>query len=109
MFVTRDSLGLTNSETISVLGVSPHSLIKVKLRRTDRQSLQPAAQLNRWKQRLKERTVEDQNQPGTQIQIHIYNLRLMTRLESLLSLRLMIVTMIGKRPDNLSHVFAVNL
>ncbi|XP_044028000.1 uncharacterized protein LOC122864529 [Siniperca chuatsi] len=59
------------------------------------------AKLNRWKQELMERTVEDQDQPGTQIQIHIYNLTLMTRLETLL--RLMTV-MTGTRPVNLSQV-----
>ena len=64
------------SKDISVLVVSPHSFIK--LRRTERQSLQPAAQLNTWKQKLMERTVEDQNQPGTQIQRDIYNQRLRT-------------------------------
>ncbi|XP_078020055.1 uncharacterized protein LOC117245926 isoform X4 [Epinephelus lanceolatus] len=56
--------------------LSPHSFIKDTL--------------NRWKQKQRERTVEEQNQPGTQIQIHIYNLRLMT-------------VMIGRRPENLSQ------
>ncbi|XP_049895784.1 uncharacterized protein LOC126387294 isoform X1 [Epinephelus moara] len=68
--------------------LSPHSFIKVTL--------------NRWKQKQRERTLEEQNQPGTQIQIHIYNLRLLTRLEHLLNQRLIIV-MIGRRPENLSQ------
>ncbi|KAI3359047.1 hypothetical protein L3Q82_015414 [Scortum barcoo] len=54
--------------------LSPHSFIKHTL--------------NRWKQELMERTVEDQNQPGTQIQINIYNQMLMRSLQTLLTLRL---------------------
>ncbi|KAM6938650.1 uncharacterized protein PEZ65_004902 [Lycodopsis pacificus] len=62
--------------------LSPHSFIKGKL--------------NRWKQMLMERTVEDQNQAGTQIQIDIQNQILMRRLETLLTL---MTVMIGRRPD----------
>ncbi|GLD69085.1 oocyte zinc finger protein XlCOF6.1-like protein [Lates japonicus] len=51
-------------ENTSVL-VNPPSLTRVRLRRTEKQSLQPAAQLNTWKQKLMERTVEDQDQTGT--------------------------------------------
>ncbi|XP_075937410.1 uncharacterized protein LOC142938083 [Anarhichas minor] len=63
--------------------LSPHSFIKDKL--------------NRWKQKLMERTVEDQNQAGTQIQNQI----LMRILETLLTL---MTVMIGRRPENLSQV-----
>ncbi|XP_068589653.1 uncharacterized protein [Cebidichthys violaceus] len=56
--------------------LSPHSFIKDKL--------------NRWKQKVMERTVEDQNQTGTQIQIDMQN-QILMRLETLLNLRLMTV------------------
>uniref|UniRef100_A0A8C9XT06 C2H2-type domain-containing protein n=1 Tax=Sander lucioperca TaxID=283035 RepID=A0A8C9XT06_SANLU len=61
VFVTKDFPGVLKSKDINVLV--------------------------RWKQKLMERTVEDQNQPGTHI--HFYNQRLKTRLETLLNLRLM--------------------
>nr|XP_033933525.1 zinc finger protein 572-like [Pseudochaenichthys georgianus] len=73
----------TQSEENREAEPPPHSFIKLKLRRTERQSLQPASQLNTWKQKLKERTLEDQSQPGTQIQRDIYNQRLRTTLETL--------------------------
>ncbi|KAL3065024.1 hypothetical protein OYC64_015246 [Pagothenia borchgrevinki] len=50
--------------------------------------------LNTWKQKLMERTVEDQNQPGTQIQRDIYNQRLRTTLETLLNLTLKTVIIV---------------
>eukprot|EP00064_Thunnus_orientalis_P025378 superscaffoldBa00012687_g25740 len=59
----------------------PH-FISAKLRRTERQNLQPAAQLNRWKQKLMETTVEDQNQPD------IYNLILLAKLHTVPHLEL---------------------
>ncbi|XP_022602889.1 uncharacterized protein LOC111223140 [Seriola dumerili] len=65
--------------------LSPHSFIRVRLRRTERQSLQPAAQLNTWRQKLMERTVEDQDQTGTQIHI---NLILMSGPKTLLRLKI---------------------
>ncbi|XP_078112077.1 uncharacterized protein LOC144521392 [Sander vitreus] len=67
------------------------------------QSSQLHQRLNTWKQKLMERTVEDQNQPGTHIHILFYNQRLKTRLETLLNLRLMTV-LIGRRPENLSQL-----
>eukprot|EP00064_Thunnus_orientalis_P023523 superscaffoldBa00008981_g23769 len=89
-----------NSDPVKMMktNLSPHSFIQVKLRRTERQSLQPAAQLNRWKQTLMERIVEDQNQPGTHIQIDFYNLILMTGLYIFLNLILVLKsgTMIGR-------------
>ncbi|KAM6900932.1 uncharacterized protein PEZ65_019135 [Lycodopsis pacificus] len=54
-----------------------------------------------WKQMLMERTVEDQNQAGTRIQIDIKDQILMRRLETLLTL---MTVMIGRRPENLSQV-----
>ncbi|XP_071062089.1 uncharacterized protein [Pseudochaenichthys georgianus] len=56
--------------------------------------------LNTWKQKLMEMTVEDQNQPGAQIQRAVYNQRLRTTLETLLNLALKTV-LIGRRPENL--------
>ncbi|KAM6904044.1 uncharacterized protein PEZ65_018781 isoform 2-T3 [Lycodopsis pacificus] len=55
----------------------------------------------RWRQKLMERTVEDQNQRGTRIQIDIQNQILMRRLETLLTL---MTVVIGRRPENLSRV-----
>ncbi|KAK5910562.1 hypothetical protein CesoFtcFv8_004386 [Champsocephalus esox] len=64
--------------------------------------------LNTWKRKLMEMTVEDQNQPGTQIQRAVYNLRLRTTLETLLKLTLetllnltLKTVPIGRRPENL--------
>ncbi|XP_044028248.1 uncharacterized protein LOC122864700 [Siniperca chuatsi] len=67
----KNLLGVTSSKATSV-SVIHRSFIK--LRRTERQSLQPAAQLDRCKQELMERTVEDQI--------------LTTRLQTLRNLRL---------------------
>ncbi|GLD69084.1 zinc finger protein 572-like protein [Lates japonicus] len=75
------------------------SFIRVRLRRTEKQSLQPAAQLNTWKQKLMERTVEDQDQTGTQVQTDLYNLRLRTGLKSHLDMKQMTV-IFGKRAGN---------
>ncbi|KAK5917662.1 hypothetical protein CgunFtcFv8_002486 [Champsocephalus gunnari] len=78
--------------------LSPLSLIKDKL--------------NTWKQKLVERTVEDQNQPGAQIQRAVYNLRMRTTLETLLKtlktlLNLTLKTvLIGRRPENLPQAQA---
>ncbi|XP_059205212.1 zinc finger protein 184-like [Centropristis striata] len=58
----------------------------IKLRRTKRQSLQPAARMKRFKQKLMEKTVEDQKKSGTQIQMDQILIR---RLGILLNLRLM--------------------
>ncbi|XP_056266977.1 uncharacterized protein LOC130191306 [Pseudoliparis swirei] len=66
--------------------------------------------LNRWKLKLMEMILEDQNQPGTQIQIDLQIL--MKRLETLqnqilmrtLLNQILMTLLIGRRPENLNQV-----
>ncbi|TNN23470.1 hypothetical protein EYF80_066409 [Liparis tanakae] len=63
---------------------------------------------NRWKQKLKGRIVEDQYQPGTQIQLDVQIL--MRRLETFLK-QILMTLLIGRRPENLKlshHSFIKN-
>ncbi|KAI3358990.1 hypothetical protein L3Q82_015372, partial [Scortum barcoo] len=61
------------------------------------------ADISKWKQELMERTVEDQNQPGTQIQNSIHSYMLRKRRPLPLNLRLMTVVVTGRRPEKLSR------
>ncbi|TNN35281.1 hypothetical protein EYF80_054555 [Liparis tanakae] len=71
----------------------PHSFIKARRRTTERRSLQPAAQLHRYKQKRMERTVGDQDQTGTVIHIVIHiQMLMMKRLQTLLRLKPVVVS-----------------
>ncbi|TNN23726.1 hypothetical protein EYF80_066152 [Liparis tanakae] len=76
----------------------PHSFIKASQRMTERRSLQPAAQLHQYKQKLMKRIVGDQDQTGTysHIIIHIQMMMMMMKRHQTL-LRLKPVVVSGKK------------
>ena len=75
--------------------LSPHSFTNTKPKRSRIKRI--------WKQKLMERTVENQNQPRTQVQIENYNHLVTTRLQTHLNLRLK-TAVIGWRRGNLRHL-----
>ncbi|XP_041829676.1 uncharacterized protein LOC121632338 isoform X2 [Melanotaenia boesemani] len=58
--ISRLSLNIMTVKSEDDEEGKPHSFIRSKLKTAERQNLPPAAQIHRWKQKLMERTVEEQ-------------------------------------------------